>query len=477
MISKIKPAYFLLIGIITIPMAHMTVSIDLAGWICCVPFLLYLQLSSGYKSRLLFFLGLVVSWSFCIAKIITPPIPAALIFLFSVPISLFHLPGYLIWDKFKNQPWSVFLFPSIMMLMEYIQYTFTPFASWGFAAYTQAHTLTMMQSLSLFGMPGLSFLIYWVNISIAMILIQKKTTALTLQWPVCIIGFLLLFGSLRYELSKANGKDTIKLAAIGTDSDVTGYPLPSKEVNDKVKENLFNRTALAAQNGAKLVVWNEASTYIMDAEENAWSDSLSALSKRLQVALVAAYIIPISEAPMKYKNKYLFFDSTGNLAISYNKHQPVPGEPADNGTEALQVTAISGTKTGAVICYDYDFPYLAKGYGELNADLVAVPSSDWRGIDPLHSRMAAFRAVEQGHSIMRSTRFGLSAAISPYGEFVSQMSSFDHNDKVMMAHLPAKKISTIYSYTGDWFVFVCIGFVVYFLIDHLRNRKLKSDAE
>ncbi len=26
------------------------------------------------------------------------------------------------------------------------------------------------------------------------------------------------------------------------------------------------------------------------------------------------------------------------------------------------------------------------------ADIVAIPSSDWRGIDPLHTKMAAFRA-------------------------------------------------------------------------------------
>ena len=92
-------------------------------------------------------------------------------------------------------------------------------------------------------------------------------------------------------------------------------------------------------------------------------------------------------------------------------------------------------------------------------DLVAVPSSDWRGIDPLHSRMAAFRAVEQGHSIIRSTRFGLSAAISPYGEFLAQMSSYDSNDKVMMAHLPAQGVKTIYNLIGDTLVYLCFGFL------------------
>ena len=136
----------------------------------------------------------------------------------------------------------------------------------------------------------------------------------------------------------------------------------------------------------------------------------------------------------------------------------------------MKVANISQLKIGAVICYDYDFPYLAKELGNLNADIVAVPSSDWRGIDPLHTRMAAFRAVEQGHSIIRSTRFGLSAAITPYGEMISQLSSFDKNSKIMIADLPVHRIKTIYSIIGDAFIYSCFTFVIFFFISVLRNK-------
>jgi apolipoprotein N-acyltransferase len=476
MTTKIKPVYYLVLGIVTITAAHMTVTIDLAGWIACVPFLIYLRQTNGIKTRLLFLLGLIVAWSFCIMKIVSPPMPFAMVFLFSIPISLFHLPGYLLWDKFKDRSWAILLFPSTMIVMEWIQYTFTPFASWGVAAYTQSHNISLVQSVSLFGMPGLSFLIYWVNISISEIAVKKKTTFLTLQIPLVVTALLIVFGALRYDFSKAKGVNTIKVAAVGSDSDVSGYPLPSKETNDKVKQNLFNRTTLAANSGAKLVVWNEGSTFIMPDEESLWRDSLSALSERLKISLVAAFIIPLSESPIQYKNNYLFFDSTGTLLFNYNKHQPVPGEPAIKGIEPLEVFNISGVMTGAVICYDYDFPYIAKGFGTLNADLIADPSSDWRGIDPVHSRMAAFRAVEQGHSILRSTRFGLSAAITPYGEFSSQMSSYDNNDKVMIAHLPVKGVTTIYSIVGDVFVYFCIGFIVLFLFVRMRSLKSKNSS-
>lgn len=463
MISKLKPIYLLGLGMLSISLAHMNISMDLAGWFACVPFLVYLRQTNGARSKWLFLFGLIAAWSVCIAKIVSPPMPFVMVFLFSIPISLFQLPGYLVWDHYKDRSLGLLLFPCVMVIMEWIQYNFTPFASWGVAAYTQSHSLNIMQSASLFGMPGLSFLIYWVNSSIAEWIFKKSTTKLSFEIPLSVFLALILFGSLRFELNKASSKEMIKVAAVGTDSKVGGFPLPSKESNDIVKHDLFQRTEMAALNGAQLIVWNEAATFILPEEEGMWMDSLSSLSKRLQVDLVAAFIIPLSSNPLKYKNMYLFYDRNGNLLYTYNKHQPVPGEPAEKGQEVIKAFDISGVTAGAAICYDYDFPYLAKSYGDLNADLVAVPSSDWRGIDPLHSRMAAFRAVEQGHSIIRSTRFGLSAAISPYGEFLAQMSSYDTNDKVMMAHLPAQGVKTIYKLIGDTLVYLCFGFLFYFI--------------
>jgi apolipoprotein N-acyltransferase len=468
MTSRIKPIWYLIMGVAGTTLAHLSFSVDLVAWISSVPFLIYLRLTKGWKSRLLFALALVIAWSFAIVKILSPPMPIVMIFLFSVPISLFHLPGFLLWDTFKKNKWSFLLFPAIMVLMEWIQYSFTPFASWGVAAYTQSHNLTLMQSVSLFGMAGLSFLIYWANISVAEIVINRKTTLQTFQAPLSVLLILVLFGALRYDIGKSKGSDTIIVAAVGTDSEVSGLPLPLKESNDRIKAALFRRTIIAAKSNAAIVVWNEAAIFILPEEDAEWRDTLSALISQLKISLVASYVVPVSTAPLKLANKYLFIDPTGTIVYTYHKHQPVPGEPSMKGKESLQVMDIAGTKIGGAICYDYDFPYMAKGFGKLNADIIALPSSDWRGIDPLHSKMAAFRAIEQGHSILRSTRFGNSVAITPYGEIISQMSSFDKNDKIMMAYLPVKGVTTLYSRIGDLFVYCCIGFILIFFLNHYK---------
>lgn len=473
-VNKINPLWYLAIGVVTMALTHMTFSIEVMAWVSSVPFLIYLSLTKGLKSRLTFLIALVLAWTFVVSKIITDPIPLQLVFLYSIPISLFHLPGYLIWSKFKNQKYALFLFPVIMIIMEWIQYTFTPIASWGVAAYTMHDNVSLIQTVSLFGLAGLSFLIYWVNISITDIIVKRKISISTFQLPLIILFPLIVFGSTRYNISKTKGIDTITVAAVGTDSEVSGLPLPSKESNEQAKTTLFKRTRTAADGGAKIIAWNEAALFIMPEDEKEWIKSIKELAIELNITLVASYVTPISQTPLKYENKYQFINSLGNITHSYLKHQPVPGEPAVQGKSLLKVVDIKGTKIGAAICYDYDFPYLAKGYGELGADMVILPSSDWRGIDPVHTEMAAFRAVEQGHSVLRSTRFGLSAAITPYGEMVSQLSSFDENNKIMYAQLAAKGVTTLYSIIKDSFVYLCIGFLLSFILVTVRSKKRKS---
>ncbi len=469
-VNSVKPFWLLLAGILTMTASHFSFNIDMVGWIAMVPFLIYLNITKGWKSRVLFGLTLVVAWSVIVSKIITHPVPYFVIPLYAIPIALFHLPGYLLYAKFKSHKWSVLIFPATMVISEWIQYTYTPFGSWGVAAYTQSNSISLLQSLSLFGLAGLSFIIYWVNASVAKVLVNRKEK-LDLIIPLTIIAIMLVFGSIRYDLSKSKGIETISMAAVGTDSEISGLPLPSMESNEEVIQAIFKRTVIAAESGAELVVWNEAAFFLEPSNEKQWLDSIGVLAKKNRISIVAGYVVPISESPFRYENKFQFFNPDGTIEFEYFKHQPVPGEPAVKGTGPQRTRRVAGSNIGGAICYDYDFPYLAKGNKDAGADIVAIPSSDWRGIDPLHSKMAAFRAIEQGHSILRSTRFGLSAAITPYGEMTSKMSSFDHNNKIMMAHMPAKSIRTVYSYIGDILVYLCIAYLLIMLTVVVLNKK------
>ena len=83
-IKNIKPFWFLIIGIASIVLTHMSFSADFFAWFANVPFLIYLSLTKGWKTRLLFVFSLIVAWSFVVLKIVTPPIPYVMIFLLSI---------------------------------------------------------------------------------------------------------------------------------------------------------------------------------------------------------------------------------------------------------------------------------------------------------------------------------------------------------------------------------------------------------
>ncbi|MBK6475050.1 MAG: hypothetical protein IPI00_12215 [Flavobacteriales bacterium] len=442
----------------------MTINIGYFAWIAYTPFLVYLKRTDGFRAQVWLLLALIIGWSLVVAKIITPPMLYAFVFMYSVPIALIHLPAFLLWNKYSTKKWAFFVFPAVLTTMEWLQYTFTPFASWGVAAYTQGEFTSIIQVVSLFGMPGLSFLIYWVNVSVADVITDPSTGIRRLYAPFLLLTLTVIYGEVRLDLNKATGKETVKVAAVGTDSEVSGLPLPSKDEAQKVTDQLFTRTAAVANSGAKIVVWNEAANFVLPDDEDQWLGSIKTLALENQIFLFGSYVMPTSMEPFRYANKYVIADPSGAIPYTYYKHQPVPGEPALKGTEALQTFDMFGSQVGGAICYDYDFPYLAAGFGKLKADIVAVPSSDWRGIDPIHTEMAAFRAVEQGQSVIRSTRFGLSAAITPYGEMVAKLSSFDTNDKMMIATLPMKGTTTVYSNIGDLFIYLCMGYVLVFLI-------------
>ena len=85
---KVKAGWYLLAGILTIAAANMTFSLDIVAWISIAPFFIYLHLTKGWKSRVLFFLALTAAWTVVVLKIITAPIPAIFALLYSVPIAL-----------------------------------------------------------------------------------------------------------------------------------------------------------------------------------------------------------------------------------------------------------------------------------------------------------------------------------------------------------------------------------------------------
>jgi apolipoprotein N-acyltransferase len=233
------------------------------------------------------------------------------------------------------------------------------------------------------------------------------------------------------------------------------YFPPDAVADSPLLQAIEARVRAAASQHAEVVVWNEGSTIVMPTDRNAFEQHWADVADELNIEMVAAWITPVSLDPLTYENVSVTFRPDGSRTAPYLKHHPVPGEPAVTGRGPVPVLETSAGRIGTAICYDADFPRLGLQHAANDVSLLALPSSDWRGIDPIHTEMATLRAVEGGYGVLRSTRLGLSAGIDATGQIRGQQSWFDGTDRVLVVDLPRAGVPTVYAALGDWFAALC----------------------
>ena len=113
-------------------------------------------------------------------------------------------------------------------------------------------------------------------------------------------------------------------------------------------------------------------------------------------------------------------------------------------------------RLSSAICFDADFPSLLAQAGKMRTDIVLDPSNDWKAIDPWHTRMASFRAIEQGFNLVRHTSQGLSAAFDYEGRQLAAMDHYVASDHTLVAQVPTRGTRAAYGVLGDWFAWICL---------------------
>jgi len=467
-----RPSLWFAVGALLLCLAHMRWGIGVVAFLAPIPMLRGLRLGG---STWLFFAFTIIGWTLAVLKICTDPIPAPFAIAFALPTAVFLGLPYYAWSKVQGSlsgvHGAVFLAAGLVV-GEWLQHTFTDFASWGAAAYTQLDDLALLQLASVTGMAGVSFVVYFIAACIEAIWAGRLRTSAGV-WLLGLWVALHVAGNARVHTFEQE-RDTVLSAAITTDATFGGLPLPSDDRRREVKEGLEIRTREAASAGAELIVWTEAAALVLPSEEEAWLTRLQDLAGELRIELVAAYVVPVSVDPLKYENKYAWLTPEGRLDHTYLKNHPVFGEPAIPGVGPVPQRETAFANVSGAICYDYDYPSM--GLQRTDVDLVALPSSDWRGIDPVHTRMAGLRAIEAGHSVLRSTRFGLSAGIDPAGRVLGSMSAFDAGADILLVHLPTKGVTTIYGLLGDWFIALAGLLFAGYATVHVRSRPAPSES-
>jgi apolipoprotein N-acyltransferase len=459
--------------------------IPLATWLAGVFIIRFLRTQKPVRGLILGLLTnivvTIIAWRGMI------PVPGLFYFLIAAGIgTTFFLPylaDRLIAPRLNGFA-STLVFPLAWTTVEYINSLANPYGTWGALAYTQYGNLPLVQIVSVTGVWGLAFLMAWFA-AVANWAWERGFAWSRIRRGIGLyVGALvlvLLFGGARLALFPPTS-DTVRVAAITSSFDIfsgtAGEALAAGDWESlrpafaTVQNGLLERSRQAVQAGAEIIVWHEGAAPVLKEDEAPFIERGREFARQEQVYLGMALFAFLDGFPNQPgENKLVLIDPSGNVMWEYWKSIPVPGEPSLPGDGLIPTQDTPYGRIAAAICFDMDFPGLIRQAGKAGADLMLVPSNDWPDIDPLHTHMASFRAIENGFSLVRITGNGLSAAFDYQGRVLAAVDYFTSGEQVMVAHVPIQGVKTIYSVIGDLFAWLCVAGSVAFVGWAVVRRK------
>ena len=379
---------------------------------------------------------------------------------------------------------TTLVFPLTWTSIEFIGFQFSPFGTWGSLAYTQYGNLPFMQLASITGIYGLTFLITWFASVVNWIWEQnfvwsKIRKGVTIY--ISVIVAVLLYGGI-YLMFLSPKSNEVRVA--GIQSHIAEEIL--KPVVDQINagdlsrgvwdtyftktniivDDLFAKSEIAARGGARIIAWSENPVMIRKEDEPSFIEKGKNFAKKEQVYLVMNYSINLSDDPRKaprekfWSDRTVIISASGEVLSTYRKTILVPGFEATIAVSGNDKASVVDTPYGyitSLICFDNDFPsFVNKQVGGKGVDILFDPSGDWKGLEPFHTNMMAFRAIENGFSVVRITGMGLSAVYDYQGRTLATMDYFKTTDKVFTAYVPEKGVWTVYSHIGDVFAWLSV---------------------
>jgi apolipoprotein N-acyltransferase len=468
-------------------------TVPLATWLAPVFMLRFVRRQSLKIGLPVAYVLLVAVFAFQFRGMV--PIPGIAYYLFlvgwGIPLVVPYVIDRLLAHRLTGLT-ATLVFPTAWAATEYVL-SRGLYATWGSAAYSQYGNLALLQVLSVTGLWGITFLIGWFA-AVCNWLWEEGLDAKRARrgaW-LCVgtIAAVMLLGGARLALFPPSSQ-TVRVASIskrkvepGLSDAVSERMFQGKATSEDMvviqrwatamDDDLLSRAEREMQAGAKIVFWGETNAPIMKEDEAAFVRRGGDLASKYHVYLGMALGVWNRGTTPPLENKLVLIQPNGHVAWEYNKARPVPGPEAAlqvRGDGKLRALDTPYGRMSSIICYDGDFPQLLAQAGTLRTDVVIDPSNDWRAIDPWHTQMVSFRAIEQGFNLIRQTSQGLSAAFDYQGGRLAAMDHYQTTDYAMISQVPTRGVRTIYSRLGDWFAWVCLVGLAFLTVLSLRQER------
>jgi apolipoprotein N-acyltransferase len=475
-----------------LPFSNGANNVPLAAWLAPVFMLRFVRRQSFKVGLPLAYLVLAAAGAFQFRGMV--PIPGVARYIFfvawGIPMVLPYIIDRLIVPRLSGLAASL-VFPSAWAATEYLL-SQAPYGTWGSAAYSQYGNLPLLQILSVTGLWGVTFLMGWFAAACNWLWeegLDSKPARVGALLCVGTIAAVLLLGGARLAVFPPSS-ETVRVASISrrevaappssavirrlfeasaTSEDMNTFHTWAAATND----DLLSRAEREMQAGARIVFWGETNAFMLEQEEAAFLARSEDLAARYHVYLgMAVGVLNPGQTPC-CRNQLVLIQPDGKVAWEYDKARPVPGGEAAHmirGDGKLRALNTPYGRLSSIICFDGDFPQLLAQAGALGAEVMLDPSNDWRAIDPWHTQMASFRAIEQGFNLIRQTSQGLSAAFDYQGRRLAAMDHYQTTDYAMVSQVPIRGVRTVYSRLRDWFAWGCLAGLVLLIVLSMRKQ-------
>ncbi len=404
----------------------------------------------------------------------------------------------------KSMPWLLaFLWTAIELLRTHIPFGGFP---WNLLGYTQINLASLMRLLPWGGIYAAGFCIAIANCALASLAIHANevyihhgfTTSSLIaylkQWrcrlELGVLAVILVFAYWPVTLpARQAGPLQACLVQPVTRFDTTwNYSYFQKFLLRMSRLSLQCRTGSMGSDGQasrSLILWPEQPAPLEFQLEPELRRTLAGLAPALHSDLVleeigfaynaqgnpdqnqpynsALQILPDGKAGARYDKIYLVPFGEDLPLPAWFTHLPLIRQwtaQAGNFIPGRHIVLFpqGKNKFGVMICYESDFPALARQMTHRGAAwLVNLSDDGWYGNSSAIEQSlngARARALENHRWLLRATNDGITAVIDPYGRVVAQLPR--HARTILKTRFAATYRQTFYDRHGDWLAWSCL---------------------
>jgi apolipoprotein N-acyltransferase len=461
----------------------------LCAWIALVPLFIALA-GCGWKRALLLswasgfcFFGIIFQWS--------------LLFGFSVWLALCLMFGLCtgicgaITAPFLNSDSSAvrITYPALVWVsIEYIRSFGFLGMNWGSISYSQFTFLPLIQIVSITGMYGVTLMIVLFNSALRELLMKAafrrrtaeesdRTGQLSMISIVIAVALPLMsicWGCCRLssDRSKESLYPRVRISAVQPSLDMCLQRDAS--VQRMSLSTLEKLTSRGQAEGGALFLWPESSMLTYFPNDEQVKERICNFTARRGIYLLAG--APYMGSDSHIYNEAFLISPKGGVVEGYAKRRLVPFSenlpfsrylrkyhPFNRFSDvkpgnAWKTFVTPMARFGALICFENDFPYIARLNIRKGAQFLAVLANDaWferTSAAAHHLSWGVFRAVENHSNLVQSANTGISAFIDYNGRIRSSTELYART--VLTDDIILEPAGTPYTRAGDWLPIMCL---------------------